>query len=115
MAVSVPAARTNGAPNASMPGSSVYRGIKDHELITSPTQAVLSAADEFSDKSVTMERHWPERHWRTRPNQLRQTVFICPKVIPSRSFPRNNLPVKAVRLCLSRRDRVENNNRAVAS
>ncbi|AJE45745.1 Homeodomain-like domain-containing protein [Celeribacter indicus] len=48
--------------------SSVYRVLKEHDLITSPAYVVLSAADEFKDKT-------------TRPNQLWQTDFTYLKVI----------------------------------
>ena len=48
--------------------SSVYRLLKEHDLITSPAYVVLKAADEFKDKT-------------TRPNQLWQTDFTYLKVI----------------------------------
>ena len=48
--------------------ASVYRILKSYDLITSPAYAVLSAADEFRDKT-------------TRPNQLWQTDFTYLKVI----------------------------------
>jgi transposase InsO family protein len=48
--------------------ASVYRILKSHDLITSPAYVVLSAADEFQDKT-------------TRPNQLWQTDFTYLKVI----------------------------------
>ncbi len=47
---------------------SVYRILKSYDLITSPAYVVLSAADEFRDKT-------------TRPNQLWQTDFTYLKVI----------------------------------
>ncbi len=46
----------------------MYRVLKEHDLITSPAYLVLSAADEFKDKT-------------TRPNQLWQTDFTYLKVI----------------------------------
>ena len=48
--------------------ASVYRILKSYDLITSPAYVVLSAADEFQDKT-------------TRPNQLWQTDFTYLKVI----------------------------------
>ncbi len=48
--------------------ASVYRILKPYDLITSPAYVVLSAADEFRDKT-------------TRPNQLWQTDFTYLKVI----------------------------------
>ena len=48
--------------------ASVYRILKSYDLITSPAYMVLSAADEFQDKT-------------TRPNQLWQTDFTYLKVI----------------------------------
>ena len=48
--------------------ASVYRILKSYDLITSPAYVVLSAADEFRDKT-------------TRPNQLWQTDFTYLKVI----------------------------------
>ena len=48
--------------------SSVYRILKEHDLITSPAYIVLKAANEFKDKT-------------TRPNQLWQTDFTYLKVI----------------------------------
>ncbi|MFV1580805.1 MULTISPECIES: IS3 family transposase, partial [unclassified Phaeobacter] len=48
--------------------ASVYRILKSYDLITSPAYVVLSAADEFKDKT-------------TRPNQLWQTDFTYLKVI----------------------------------
>ncbi|WP_154666793.1 IS3 family transposase [Litoreibacter arenae] len=48
--------------------SSVYRLLKEHDLITSPAYVVLKAADEFKDKT-------------TKPNQLWQTDFTYLKVI----------------------------------
>ena len=48
--------------------ASVYRILKSYDLITSPAYMVLSAADEFHDKT-------------TRPNQLWQTDFTYLKVI----------------------------------
>ncbi len=51
-----------------VPGASVYRILKSYDLITSPAYVVLSAADEFQDKT-------------TRPNQLWQTDFTYLKVI----------------------------------
>ncbi len=48
--------------------ASVYRILKSYDLITSPAYVVLSAADEFHDKT-------------TRPNQLWQTDFTYLKVI----------------------------------
>ena len=48
--------------------ASVYRILKSYDLITRPAYVVLSAADEFKDKT-------------TRPNQLRRTDFSCLKVI----------------------------------
>ena len=48
--------------------ASVYRILKAYDLITSPAYVVLSAADEFRDKT-------------TRPNQLWQTDFTYLKVI----------------------------------
>ncbi|SMC14781.1 Integrase core domain protein [Roseovarius aestuarii] len=48
--------------------SSVYRTLKEHDLITSPAYIVLKAADEFKDKT-------------TAPNQLWQTDFTYLKVI----------------------------------
>ncbi|WP_306045141.1 IS3 family transposase [Nioella sp. MMSF_3534] len=48
--------------------ASVYRILKSYDLITSPAYLVLSAADEFRDKT-------------TRPNQLWQTDFTYLKVI----------------------------------
>ena len=48
--------------------ASVYRILKSCDLITSPAYVVLSAADEFRDKT-------------TRPNQLWQTDFTYLKVI----------------------------------
>lgn len=48
--------------------ASVYRLLKEHDLITSPAYVVLSAADEFKDKT-------------TAPNQLWQTDFTYLKVI----------------------------------
>jgi putative transposase len=48
--------------------ASVYRLLKAHDLITSPAFAVISAADEFHEKT-------------TRPNQLWQTDFTYLKVI----------------------------------
>lgn len=47
--------------------ASVYRILKAYDLITSPAYIVLSAADEFKDKT-------------TRPNQLWQTDFTYLKV-----------------------------------
>jgi transposase InsO family protein/transposase-like protein len=47
--------------------ASVYRILKSYDLITSPAYVVLSAADEFKDKT-------------TRPNQLWQTDFTYLKV-----------------------------------
>ena len=47
--------------------ASVYRILKSYDLITSPAYVVLSAADEFHDKT-------------TRPNQLWQTDFTYLKV-----------------------------------
>src|SRR5690606_19315808 len=49
-------------------GSSVYRLLKAHDLITSPAFIVIKAADEFHDKT-------------TAPNQLWQTDFTYLKVI----------------------------------
>ena len=49
-------------------GSSVYRLLKAHDLITSPAFIVIKAADEFKDKT-------------TAPNQLWQTDFTYLKVI----------------------------------
>lgn len=48
--------------------ASVYRILKSYDLITSPAYVVVSAADEFRDKT-------------TRPNQLWQTDFTYLKVI----------------------------------
>ena len=48
--------------------ASFYRLLKAHDLITSPAYVVLSAANEFRDKT-------------TRPNQLWQTDFTYIKVI----------------------------------
>ena len=48
--------------------ASVHRILKSHDLITSPAYVVLSAADEFKDKT-------------TRPNQLWRTDFTYLKVI----------------------------------
>ncbi len=48
--------------------ASVYRILKSYDLITSPAYVVLSAADEFRDKT-------------SRPNQLWQTDFTYLKVI----------------------------------
>ena len=48
--------------------ASIYRILKSYDLITSPAYVVLSAADEFKDKT-------------TRPNQLWQTDFTYLKVI----------------------------------
>mgnify|MGYP001811874394 FL=1 len=48
--------------------ASVYRILKSYDLITSPAYVVVSAADEFQDKT-------------TRPNQLWQTDFTYLKVI----------------------------------
>jgi hypothetical protein len=48
--------------------SSVYRLLKAHDLITSPAFIVITAADEFKDKT-------------TSPNQLWQTDFTDLKVI----------------------------------
>ena len=48
--------------------ASVYRILKAYDLITSPAYVVVSAADEFKDKT-------------TRPNQLWQTDFTYLKVI----------------------------------
>lgn len=48
--------------------SNVYRILRSSDLITSPAYVVLSAADEFRDKT-------------TRPNELWQTDFTCLKVI----------------------------------
>ncbi|KZX96392.1 integrase [Sulfitobacter sp. HI0054] len=48
--------------------ASVYRILRSYDLITSPAYVVLSAADEFHDKT-------------TRPNQLWQTDFTYLKVI----------------------------------
>ena len=48
--------------------ASVYRILKSYDLITSPAYVVLSAADEFKDKTI-------------RPNQLWQTDFTYLKVI----------------------------------
>jgi len=48
--------------------ASVYRILKSYDLITSPAYVVLSAADEFHDKTA-------------RPNQLWQTDFTYLKVI----------------------------------
>ena len=48
--------------------ASVYRILKSYDLITSPAYVVVSAADEFKDKT-------------TRPNQLWQTDFTYLKVI----------------------------------
>ncbi len=48
--------------------ASVYRILKSYDLITSPAYVVLSAADEFRDKT-------------TRPNELWQTDFTYLKVI----------------------------------
>ena len=48
--------------------ASVYRILKSYDLITSPAYVILSAADEFTDKT-------------TRPNQLWQTDFTYLKVI----------------------------------
>lgn len=48
--------------------ASVYRILKSYDLITSPAYVVLSAADEFKDKT-------------TRPNELWQTDFTYLKVI----------------------------------
>ena len=48
--------------------ASVYRILKSYDLITSPAYVVLSAADEFKDKT-------------SRPNQLWQTDFTYLKVI----------------------------------
>ena len=48
--------------------ASVYRILKSYDLITSPAYVVLSAADEFKEKT-------------TRPNQLWQTDFTYLKVI----------------------------------
>ena len=48
--------------------ASVYRILKSYDLITSPAYVILSAADEFHDKT-------------TRPNQLWQTDFTYLKVI----------------------------------
>src|SRR6476659_7526862 len=49
-------------------GSSVYRLLKAHDLITSPAFIVFKAADEFNHKT-------------TAPNQLCQTYFTYLKVI----------------------------------
>jgi len=48
--------------------SSVYRILKAHGLVTSPTHILIQAADEFTDKT-------------TRPNQMWQTDFTYLKVI----------------------------------
>ena len=48
--------------------ASVYRILKSYDLITSPAYVVLSAADEFKDKT-------------TRPNELWQTDFTYLKII----------------------------------
>ena len=48
--------------------ASVYRLLKAHDLITSPTFVVIKASDEFKDKT-------------TAPNQLWQTDFTYLKVI----------------------------------
>ena len=53
--------------------ASVYRILKSYDLITSPAYVVLSATDEFHDKT-------------TRPNQLWQTDFTYLKVIGWRWF-----------------------------
>ena len=47
---------------------SVYRLLKAHDLLTSPASIVMTAADEFQDKT-------------TAPNQLWQTDFTHLKVI----------------------------------
>ena len=46
--------------------ASVYRLLKDHDLIASPAYIVMMAADEFKDKM-------------TAPNQLWQTDFSVPQ------------------------------------
>lgn len=51
-----------------VPEVSVYRILKSHDLITSPTYVVLSAANKFKDKTK-------------RPNQLWQSDFTFLKVI----------------------------------
>ena len=48
--------------------ASVYRLLKEHDLIASPAYIVMKAADEFKDKT-------------TAPNQLWQTDFTYLKVI----------------------------------
>ena len=48
--------------------ASVYRLLKEHDLITSPAFIVIKAADEFKDKTMA-------------PNQLWQTDFTYLKVI----------------------------------
>jgi len=48
--------------------ASFYRLLKAHDLVTSPASAVVSAADEFHEKT-------------TRPNQLWQSDFTYLKVI----------------------------------
>ena len=51
-----------------MSEASVYRLLKSYDLIASPADVVVKAADEFLDKT-------------TRPNQMWQTDFTYLKVI----------------------------------
>jgi hypothetical protein len=45
---------------------------------------VVKASDAFKDKNEPMSRHWSERQWRMRPNQLWQTDFTYLKGEPLR-------------------------------
>ena len=62
------ATRFTDTKNYFVSEASVYRLLKDHDLITSPAYIVMKAADEFKDKT-------------TAPNQLWQTDFTYLKVI----------------------------------
>ena len=62
------AVRFTDSENDCVSGSSVYRLLKAHDLITSPACVVIKAADAFKDKTV-------------RPNPLWQTGFTYLKVM----------------------------------
>ena len=66
------ATRFTDTKNYFVSEASVYRLLKEHDLIASPAYIVMKAADEFKDKT-------------TAPNQLWQTDFTYRAPRPGRS------------------------------